>query len=87
MSHGVRLVRRPRRATTIHLAQMLAAVRPYSAPRVYSAEVGFHMDQIGFRRCGLVPQPPHPMDRLAAAQLLVLSNYLGPPKLSRPPDF
>src|SRR5262249_26575022 len=41
MSHGVRLVLRPRRATTIHPDQMLTAARPKSAPRAYSRPVGF----------------------------------------------
>jgi hypothetical protein len=47
MSHGVTLVRRPRRATTIHPAQMQAAPRPQNAPRVYSAEVRFDIELIG----------------------------------------
>ena len=58
MSHGVILVRRPRRATTIHPDQMQAAPRPQSAPRVYWADVGFAIVLLGLRCSVELSRPP-----------------------------
>src|SRR5450755_3768936 len=77
MSDGVRLVRRPRRATTIHPDQMLTAAMPYKAPRAYWAVVRSDIAEIAFVAPGSTTdrRASLPLAHLPITSIMYLSGY------------